>query len=203
MYALNHLSKSLALVACLTLGAAAQAQSSGSFECITNNSAQSCAQGESTLSWTWNGTDFTILNAAGGGYVSEVYFDLTSPMVVSFNAGLSSVGVSFTSGANPGSLSGGNSYGFASDMAFDSDARRSAPVWGINALEHAVFSFTGAAPSSFDVGTLAAGVHVRRLFNGESESLTTVTAVPEPGTYAMILAGLGVMGFVARRRRQV
>ena len=27
----------------------------------------------------------------------------------------------------------------------------------------------------------------------------TVAAVPEPGTYAMLLAGLGVMGFVARR----
>ena len=29
-----------------------------------------------------------------------------------------------------------------------------------------------------------------------------VTAVPEPETYAMLLAGLGLMGFVARRRNQ-
>jgi hypothetical protein len=29
-----------------------------------------------------------------------------------------------------------------------------------------------------------------------------VTPVPEPGTYAMLLAGLGVMGFVARRSRK-
>jgi PEP-CTERM motif len=30
---------------------------------------------------------------------------------------------------------------------------------------------------------------------------TLVTAVPEPETYALMLAGLGVLGFVARRRR--
>jgi hypothetical protein len=29
-----------------------------------------------------------------------------------------------------------------------------------------------------------------------------LAAVPEPGTYAMMLAGLGLMGFVARRRQQ-
>lgn len=30
----------------------------------------------------------------------------------------------------------------------------------------------------------------------------TVAAIPEPETYAMMLAGLGLMGFVARRRKQ-
>lgn len=35
-----------------------------------------------------------------------------------------------------------------------------------------------------------------------ANSGTTVTPVPEPGTYAMLLAGLGVMGFVARRSRK-
>jgi len=42
---------------------------------------------------------------------------------------------------------------------------------------------------------------------GTSDSLggsldnVSVTAVPEPQTYALMLAGLGVMGFVARRRK--
>lgn len=32
--------------------------------------------------------------------------------------------------------------------------------------------------------------------------LSSVTAVPEPGTYAMLLAGLGIAGVAARRRKQ-
>ncbi|WP_229259375.1 PEP-CTERM sorting domain-containing protein [Duganella aceris] len=36
-----------------------------------------------------------------------------------------------------------------------------------------------------------------------TNALSAVTAVPEPETYAMLLAGLGAIGFIARRRRQV
>jgi hypothetical protein len=32
--------------------------------------------------------------------------------------------------------------------------------------------------------------------------ITSVTPIPEPETYAMLLAGLGLMGFVARRRQR-
>ena len=36
----------------------------------------------------------------------------------------------------------------------------------------------------------------------EMDNLKFTAAVPEPQSYAMLLAGLGLMGFVARRRRQ-
>jgi hypothetical protein len=44
-----------------------------------------------------------------------------------------------------------------------------------------------------------------RDFNDHMFSLanvTTVPAIPEPSTYALLLAGLGVVGFLGRRRRQ-
>ncbi len=50
---------------------------------------------------------------------------------------------------------------------------------------------TTAGASDWRLGGLAAG----------DRFTLTVTAVPEPGTYALLLAGLGVVGFLARRRR--
>ncbi len=37
--------------------------------------------------------------------------------------------------------------------------------------------------------------------NTNAFEIANVTAVPEPETYALMLAGLGVLGFVARRRK--
>jgi hypothetical protein len=42
---------------------------------------------------------------------------------------------------------------------------------------------------------------VTRSFSGESPTTITIAVVPEPKTYAMLLAGLGLVGFVARSAR--
>ena len=41
---------------------------------------------------------------------------------------------------------------------------------------------------------------IARQTSEKHAELASVTAVPEPETYAMLLAGLGLMGLVARRK---
>lgn len=44
------------------------------------------------------------------------------------------------------------------------------------------------------------GTDMRVYLNGSTLTMSTVAAVPEPETYAMLLAGLGLIGSIARRR---
>jgi hypothetical protein len=55
-----------------------------------------------------------------------------------------------------------------------------------------VLTVTGTAGPSFEAG---AGV------NASYAGTLNVTAIPEPGTLALAMAGLGVVGFLSRRRR--
>jgi hypothetical protein len=48
--------------------------------------------------------------------------------------------------------------------------------------------------------TRSSAFSVTRLHSDGHQDMLSVTAVPEPSTYAMLLAGLGAMGFISRRR---
>jgi hypothetical protein len=65
-------------------------------------------------------------------------------------------------------------------------------------------SFYSVALSSFihAEGTITPTANGFMIDNGGG-SLHFATPIPEPGIYALILAGLGAMGFVALRRRRV
>ena len=63
--------------------------------------------------------------------------------------------------------------------------------------------FTGG--TSFDDGVWIAGTSYIYLAGNSFSDVawtTTTAPVPEPETYAMLLAGLGIIGAVARRRKQ-
>lgn len=64
------------------------------------------------------------------------------------------------------------------------------------------FSRGAFGPCPFDSGATCARIGEAAMV-GEAYLVGTVAAVPEPGTYALMAAGLGALGFVGRRRRHV
>ena len=121
---------------------------------------------------------------SNGTYVWTLSFDLSgyNPATASFT-GQFAADNSATVSLNGNLI--GTSGGYTS---FSSFAASSGFVAGLNVLS---FVVTNVAQSSGNPTGLRA------------EFLTSsVTAVPEPETYAMLLAGLGLMGAVVRRRKQ-
>ena len=60
---------------------------------------------------------------------------------------------------------------------------------------------TIAFAADFGVNSYTCGAGTASCTNQSDYNVVNVTAVPEPQTYALLLAGLGAVGFVARRRR--
>lgn len=61
----------------------------------------------------------------------------------------------------------------------------------------------GDGTGEYDYLILFNDVYADSDFNDMVIAVSAVQAIPEPETYALMLAGLGVVGFMARRRRQV
>ena len=76
-----------------------------------------------------------------------------------------------------------------------------------------LYSTVGSSFQNLTPFSLPAGAYELRIsgtslvgsggyFSGHMTLATTTAPIPEPETYAMMLAGLGLMGFVARRRKR-
>jgi PEP-CTERM motif len=77
-------------------------------------------------------------------------------------------------------------------------------VWGLATVGTSLFGAAGQSIYTVDTGSgamkLLQTYSTTGNFNGATYYEGAVAGVPEPSTYAMLLAGLGFIGFVARRR---
>ena len=69
-----------------------------------------------------------------------------------------------------------------------------------NTLKHFTFG-SGATAGSFDFFVNDVSVTAGRTVAVSGTIVSAVSAIPEPETYALFLAGLGAIGFMTRRRR--
>ena len=101
-----------------------------------------------------------------------------------------------------GNTLGGNYsvWSFGTDGMFGTADDAQLGLWGLSALPGPAATHTLA----LDAGSYYYAVGGRALAGGAAYALssTAVAAVPEPETYALLGAGLGIVGFVASRRRR-
>ena len=197
-----------AFVVLAALATTAQAQNY-SFSCLTNNNATDCATGagQFSLGVTDAGSVVNFLFTNTGpapSSITDIYFDWSSSAIALAPGVLtdSGAGVSFSWGASPGDLPGGSAISFSADIATDSNSP--AQQMGVNPGEWLNIAFASSADltNALNTGALRVGIHTQGYVGGGSESFVT-SPVPEPETYAMLLAGLGLLGFDVRRRRRL
>ena len=146
---------------------------------------------------TYTFTLTTLANFASvftaNAFVGEAEFNtdgtqgsVGTPILAAGSWGVSSI--SGTSGSGSGSISWdfGDAFGGGGDRLTSNEQ----------------VSWTQTFGSALNLVDPFALLHVQSLQGGDSGKYIPTTPIPEPGTYAMMLAGLGLLGFVARRRRE-
>lgn len=143
--------------------------------------------------------------------LTDIYFDDGTLLSMVTPLTDSGAGVSFSPPAVPSNLPNANlaSPPFVATVGFTADANVPIYANGVSAGEWVAITFNLAAGSTY-ADTLAAlgeeslriGVHVQNFPSGSSESfVNNPVPIPEADSYAMMLAGLGLVGWIARRRR--
>jgi hypothetical protein len=172
------------------------------------NSGSSGSSGSNTITLaSCSGTDISVAGASCVGFFSG-NLNGNNPSLSGVNAALAGWNVHLNSAvASSSMLSGltGNTINFTQQLYGTTIVGiHYGNVTGANGVTSnnvtAFYSFDAGNGAGVDSFTTSLG----SLSNATvySTGLAPVAAVPEPGTYAMMLAGLGLMGVVSRRRKQ-
>lgn len=184
------------------LGAQAQIVTNGSFE------ANSRADGTSgaivwTDAWAHTGAETpTIVNPVGlggGSGFGEQFAQLVRPGYANYDSEIRQT-LSLAAGSYSLSFMAlGNGAMNLGSLTYAPNSLTPVLFSVLNSPSWSLYSFTVnvSAPSDYRLAfSTSSSLSV------DNVSVSAVTAVPEPETYAMMLAGLGAIGFLSRRRKQ-
>ncbi len=188
---------SLALAA---LGAQASLITNGTFEAYTGtaftNGFQTVNTGSTALvGWTVSGVSVDIIEGAYGAVTGYSIDMLGTP-------GPGAISQSFATVV-------GQSYTLSFDLSANNGGSNNNALY-VDLTGSSQAAFAGATPfTTKTLNFVATGAQTTLTFTSGASGYSgavidnvSVSAVPEPETYAMLLAGLGLMGAIARRRKQ-
>lgn len=193
---------------CGAAGGAAAAQSysfdfgmllSGTYQPTDTFASMSVASADD-LTFTFNLTTYDLNSRfTSGAFISRALFNTASgadPISLSFLSG-DVTGVSLTT--NPAQV---GSIGFDFGSVFPTSGSNGGAA-RLTANEQVSWSVTFGSVQTSLFADPAAALHVQGLTTGQGGSAwyTPTAPVPEPETYAMLMAGLGLVGAVVRRRK--
>jgi hypothetical protein len=192
--------------------ASASAPISFGYGCITSNNATNCGIGQNQFRTQVSQVGssqilFQFLNVgSAASSITDIYFQDTAPKsLLSIANIINSTGVSFSQGATPPNLPGGQNVGFNANFSADSNSPVSQN--GINPGEvlGILFNIRPGFANPFDAvitdlqqGSLRLGLHAQAFSSGASASFVN-EAVPEPMTMLGTGAALG-MGALLKRK---
>lgn len=178
---------SAALLACFSANAAVEdfgTLLSGSFQPDTTFATMSYTNVGNVYSFTLSAYDLDTIFTEGS-FIGAIAVDAGSQPLVTNVSG--DTAVSVTNGGGPTGI-----FDFRFDLTAAQQAR-------LTANETVSWDATFTEPVTFSSGSFA--LHVQGMADAQGGSAWySSTPVPEPETYAMMMAGLGMLGFTAKRK---